>query len=133
MHNGTLVGLDCTLHIHQNGCGTVEHFLSGERCFLQAAQNDKTAAKRLEGLDLQLKQLKAEQAGLTKQWEKEQEEMKRLQSIKNEVNSRLLVLGSCHAAPDGLPIADIAKCLADLLQAPLVRSAVVICLLHWCI
>ncbi|CAL8470560.1 g10102 [Coccomyxa elongata] len=51
----------------------------------KAAQNDKTAAKRLEGLDLQLKQLKAEQAELTKQWEKEQEEMKRLQSIKNEI------------------------------------------------
>lgn len=60
---------------------------------LQAAQNDKTAAKRLEGLDLQLKQLKAEQAELTKQWEKEQEEMKRLQSIKNEVNLMLSCLG----------------------------------------
>lgn len=53
---------------------------------LQAAQNDKTAAKRLGGLDQQLAVLKAEQAELTKQWEKEQEEMKRLQSIKNEVS-----------------------------------------------
>lgn len=63
---------------------------------MQASQNDKTAKMRLGGLDQQLKQLKAEQAELTKQWEKEQEEMKRLQSIKNEV-SRPPKLSICMA------------------------------------
>ena len=64
---------------------------------MQASQNDKTAKMRLGGLDQQLKQLKAEQAELTKQWEKEQEEMKRLQSIKNEV-SRPPKLSICVAS-----------------------------------
>ena len=59
--------------------------MSDVHACLQAAKADKTAAMRLSGLDQQLTQLKGEQAELTKQWEKEQQEMQRLQSIKNEV------------------------------------------------
>lgn len=60
------------------------------RCWcicLQAAQHDKTAGKRLLVLDQQLNELKKEQEELNRQWEKEKEEMQRLQSIKNEVRS----------------------------------------------
>lgn len=53
---------------------------------LQAAAADKTAKQRLSQLDSQLNELKKEQAELTKQWEKEKEEMQRLQSIKNEID-----------------------------------------------
>lgn len=53
---------------------------------MQAAAADKTAKQRLSQLDTQLNELKKEQAELTKQWEKEKEEMQRLQSIKNEID-----------------------------------------------
>ena len=53
---------------------------------MQAAAADKTAKQRLGQLDTQLNELKKEQAELTKQWEKEKEEMQRLQSIKNEID-----------------------------------------------
>ena len=55
-------------------------------CHMQAAAADKTAKQRLGQLDTQLNELKKEQAELTKQWEKEKEEMQRLQSIKNEID-----------------------------------------------
>lgn len=48
--------------------------------------HDKSAAQRLQQLDQQLQALKAEQAELSKRWEKEKEEMRRLQSIKNEID-----------------------------------------------
>jgi len=53
---------------------------------MQAAAADKTAKQRLGQLDAQLEDLKKEQAELTKQWEREKEEMRRLQSIKNEID-----------------------------------------------
>jgi len=53
---------------------------------MQAAAADKTAKQRLSQLDAQLGDLKKEQAELTKQWDREKEEMRRLQSIKNEID-----------------------------------------------
>lgn len=43
---------------------------------------DRSAASRLEALDRSLAELKKEQAELNKQWEREREDMRRLQSIK---------------------------------------------------
>jgi DNA repair exonuclease SbcCD ATPase subunit len=54
---------------------------------VQASQSgERTAAQRLRTLDQQLNELKGEQAELSKKWEKEKEEMQRLQSIKNEID-----------------------------------------------
>ena len=48
----------------------------------QASPSDRSASSRLEALDKSLNELKREQAELTKQWERERDDMRRLQSIK---------------------------------------------------
>ena len=48
----------------------------------QASPSDRSASSRLEALDKSLAELKREQAELTKQWERERDDMRRLQSIK---------------------------------------------------
>ena len=50
-----------------------------------AQAHDRAAQARLKALDETLQRLKAEQAELTEQWQREKEEMQRLQSIKNEI------------------------------------------------
>ena len=71
----------CSAELLNNGLLTQQAL-----CHMQAAAADKTAKQRLSQLDTQLNELKKEQAELTKQWEKEKEEMQRLQSIKNEID-----------------------------------------------
>ncbi len=57
-------------------------FYLGACNLAQAATTDRSASPRLEALDKALGELKREQAALTKQWEREREDMRRLQSIK---------------------------------------------------
>ena len=47
----------------------------------QASAADRAAAARLETLDTNLKALKAEQTELTSRWDKEKEDMMRLQVL----------------------------------------------------
>ena len=46
----------------------------------------RAAAGRLQGLDSQLETLKKEQEELNSQWRKEKDEMRSLQSIKEEID-----------------------------------------------
>ena len=48
----------------------------------QASASDRSASSRLDALDKSLAELKREQAALTEQWERERDDMRRLQSIK---------------------------------------------------
>ena len=66
-------------------CETGLHGRNTHNTTLTAQAHDRAAQARLKALDETLQRLKAEQAELTEQWQREKEEMQRLQSIKNEI------------------------------------------------
>ena len=52
----------------------------------KAAPSDKAAASRLAALDADLRKLKEEQHTITEQWEKEREDMGKIQDLKAEID-----------------------------------------------
>jgi len=88
-----------------------------------AQAHDRAAQARLRALDDTLARLKAEQAELTAQWQREKEEMRRLQSIKNEIDRvNLDIQARAHpcarrARRACAPRAVISACLADVTRA----------------
>ncbi len=95
-----------------------------------AQAHDRAAQARLRALDDTLARLKAEQAELTTQWQREKEEMRRLQSIKNEIDRvNLDIQARAHpraprARRGDAPPAVISACLAHVTRAP-VRALLV--------